>query len=223
MSEVKPEKMRVLLIDDHAMIRQGLAALINEEPNLVVCGEAGNGREGLELIAALQPNLAIVDISLGDGDGIELIRDARIRAPQVLLLVLSMHDEGVYAERAVRAGARGYLMKAEAAETVLAAIRCVLSGRIYLSATVTEQMLQWAGTAHKESQSHNSPVERLTDRELQLFLLLGEGIKVRDIAKKLIISVKTVESHRVNIKRKLNLKTSDELLRYSIQYSRLSK
>jgi DNA-binding NarL/FixJ family response regulator len=222
MSVVKDAKTRVLLVDDHPMIRQGLAALINEEPNLMVCGEAGSKRQGLELIAALQPNLAIVDISLDEGDGIELIKEVRARYPHVLLLVLSMHDEGVYAERAVRAGAGGYVMKAEAAETVMAAIHCVLSGKIYISAKVTDQLLRWVGTGRTDTRSCKSPVERLTDRELQIFHLLGEGVRVREIATQLYISTKTVESHRVNIKEKLGLQTSAELLRYAIQNSHIN-
>jgi len=219
MSAAKRAKTRVLLVDDHPMIRQGLAALINEDPTLMVCGEAGNSRQGLELIAALKPNLAIVDISLDERDGIELIKDVRVRHPKLQLLVLSMHDEGSYAERALRAGASGYVMKAEAAETVMAAIHAVLAGKIYISQKVTEQMLHRMASRPKDAWSGKSPVERLTDRELRIFRLIGEGIRVREIATRLFISVKTVESHRVNIKLKLGLKTSAELLRYAIQYS----
>jgi DNA-binding NarL/FixJ family response regulator len=217
---MKDAKTRVLIVDDHPMIRQGLAGLINEEPNLTVCGEAGSSRQALEMFVALQPNLAIVDISLDKGDGIELIKEVRARHPQVLLLVLSMHDEGVYAERAVRAGASGYVMKAEAAETLRAAIRQVRAGKIYISARATDQLLRWVGTGRKDTRSFKSPVERLTDRELQIFRLIGKGVKVREIASQLYISVKTVESHRVNIKVKLGVQTSAELLRYAIQDSR---
>jgi DNA-binding NarL/FixJ family response regulator len=218
----KYAKTRVLLVDDHPMIRQGLAGLINEEPNLRVCGEAGTSGQALELIAALKPNLAIIDVSLDERDkrdGIELIKEVRAQFPEVQLLVLSMHDEGVYAERALRAGASGYVMKAEAAETVMAAIHRILSGKIYISAKVTEQLLHRVTTRRKEPWSFQAPVERLSDRELQIFRLLGDGVRVREIATQLHISIKTVESHRVNIKKKLGLKTSAELLRYAIKYS----
>jgi DNA-binding NarL/FixJ family response regulator len=221
MSGMNSTKVRVLLVDDHPMIRQGLADLINDEPNMEICGEAGTCREGLELIATLKPNLAIIDISLGDGDGIVLIKDIRARSPQVHLLVLSMHDELVYAQRAIRAGAAGYVMKAEAAETVMAAIRCILAGKIYISVKVTNQMLRSIRAGYTADQSGKAPIERLTDRELQLLRLLGAGLKVREISRQLFISSKTVESHRVNIKRKLSLDTSAELLRFAIQYSRI--
>lgn len=219
MSVSKRAKTRVLLVDDHPMIRRGLAALINEEPNLVVCGETGSSRQGLKLIAALKPNLAILDISLDERDGIELIKEVRAQSPQVQVLILSMHDEAIYAERALRAGASGYVMKAEAAETVMAAIRRVLAGKIYISEKLTEQLLHGVTTLRKNARSSQSPVERLSDRELQIFRHLADGIRVREIAAQLFISVKTVESHRVNIKRKLGLRTSAELLRYAIQYS----
>ena len=220
MSVSRNAKTRVLLVDDHPMIRQGLAALINEEPNLTVCGETGSSRQGLKLIATLKPNLAILDISLDEQDGIELIKEVRAQFPQVQVLILSMHDEGIYAERALRAGASGYVMKVEAAETVMAAIRRVLAGKIYISEKLTEQLLQGVATVRKNARGSESPVERLTDRELEIFRHLAEGMRVREIAAQLFISVKTVESHRVNIKGKLGLKTSAELLRYAIQYSR---
>ena len=219
MSVMKHAKTRVLLIDDHPMIRQGLAGLINEESNLMVCGEAGDSRQALELIASAKPNLAIVDISLDERDGIELIKEVRAQHPEVQLLVLSMHDEGVYAERALRAGASGYVMKAEAAGTVMAAIQRVLSGKIYISEKITDQLLHRVTTRRKDARNFKSPVERLSDRELQIFRLLGDGVRVREIATQLYISIKTVESHRVNIKEKLGLQTSAELLRYAIQYS----
>lgn len=223
MPVTKRPKMRVLLIDDHPMIRQGLASLINEEANLMVCGEAGSSGQALDLVATLKPNLAIVDISLGEQDGIELIKQVRAQHPEVQLLVLSMHDEGIYAERALRAGASGYVMKVEAAERVMAAIRCVLSGKIYISEKVTDQMLHRLATRRKDAWSSKSPIERLSDRELQIFRLLGAGVRVREIATQLFISVKTVESHRVNIKEKLGLKTSAELLRYAIQFSHTNR
>lgn len=219
MSVMNDTKTRVVLVDDHPMIRQGLAGLINEEPNLVVCGEAGSSRQAMELISAVKPDLALVDISLDERDGIELIKEVRAQHPEVRLLVLSMHDESIYAERALRAGARGYVMKAEAAATVMTAIHRVLSGKIYTSEKVAEQLLHRVTTGPANARSTTSPVEKLSDRELQIFNLLGEGVRVREIATQLYISIKTVESHRVNIKTKLGLKTSAELLRYAIQYS----
>jgi DNA-binding NarL/FixJ family response regulator len=218
MSVLKQAKRRVLLVDDHPMIRQGLAGLINEDPDLMVCGEAGDSRQGLELIASVKPNLAIVDISLDERDGIELIKEVRAQYPQVLMLVLSMHDEGVYAERALRAGASGYVMKAEAAGTVMSAIHRVLSGKIYISEKVNDQLVNRVSALHKGARTPASPIEEFSDRELQIFRLLGDGVRVRDIAAQLYISIKTVESHRANIKKKLDLQTSAELLRYAIQY-----
>jgi DNA-binding NarL/FixJ family response regulator len=216
---MKQEKTKVLVVDDHPMIRQGLTGLINEEPNLTVCGQAGTSRQALELMDSAKPNLAIIDISLDERDGIELIKEVRANYPEVQLLVLSMHDEGIYAERALRAGASGYVMKAEAAGTVMAAIQRVLSGKIYISEKVTDQLLHRVTKRRKDARNFKAPVERLSDRELQIFRLLGAGVRVREIATQLYISIKTVESHRVNIKEKLGLKTSAELLRYAIQYS----
>jgi DNA-binding NarL/FixJ family response regulator len=223
MQATKQAKTRVVVIDDHPMIRRGLTGLINEEPNLSVCGQAGTSREALELIAALKPNLAIIDISLDERDGIELIKEVRALHPETQLLVLSMHDEAIYAERALRAGASGYVMKAEAAGTVMAAIRRVLSGKIYISEKITEQLLERVTSRRKDVRTLASPVELLSDRELQIFRLLGDGARVREIASQLFISIKTVESHRVNIKEKLNVQTSAQLLRYAIQYSHLKR
>jgi DNA-binding NarL/FixJ family response regulator len=205
------------------MIRQGLARLINEEPNLMVCGEAGSSDQGLERVAALKPDLAIMDLSLDERDGIELIKEVHGKYPHVLLLVLSMHDECIYAERALRAGANGYVMKAEAAATVMAAIHRVLSGKIYLSEKVNDQLLQRVETRRQDARTSASPIERLSDRELQIFRLLGDGVRVREIATQLHLSVRTVESHRVNIKQKLGMESSAELLRYAIKFSRIER
>lgn len=223
MPGVKRGKTRVLLVDDHPMIRRGLAGLINEDPDLMVCGEAGNSRGALEMVAEVEPHLAIVDISMEERNGIELIKEFRARHPHVRVLVLSMHEEEIYAERALRAGASGYVMKGEAAGTVMEAIRRVLAGEIYISEKVNDQLLHRVATHPRWAAGSGSPVERLSERELQIFRLLGDGVRVREIATQLYISIKTVESHRVNIRRKLDLLNSAQLLRYAIQYSRIER
>jgi len=205
------------------MIRRGLAGLINEGTDLMVCGEAGNSRGALEMIAEVEPHLAIVDISMEERNGIELIKELHARHPHVRVLVLSMHEEEIYAERALRAGASGYVMKAEAAGTVMEAIRRVLAGKIYISEQVDNQLLRRIAMHPRSAASSASPVERLSERELQIFRLLGDGVRVREIATQLYISIKTVESHRVNIRRKLDLPNSAQLLRYAIQYSRIER
>jgi DNA-binding NarL/FixJ family response regulator len=211
-----PSKSRVLLIDDHPIVRERLAELINQEPDLMVCGEAEDAYSAMEAIDKVVPDIALVDISLKDSYGIELVKDVKAQHPQVKTLVLSMHDETLYAERALRAGARGYLTKQEASKKVIGAIRQVLSGGIYVSEKMAGVLL---GRVAGEPRSDGSPVDRLSDRELEIFQLLGEGLAVREIAKRLHVSVKTVEAHRTHIKEKLNIKTSPELLRYAIQMS----
>jgi len=208
-------KARVLLIDDHAIVRQGLAELINDQPDLVVCGEADNPPEALKVIAQTEPDAAIVDISLKSGDGIELCRQVHEQWPNVALLVLSMHDEGLYAERALRAGAMGYVMKQEPQETVMTAIRRILKGETHLSAPMTAKLLQ--SFTGKRDRVDVPPLERLSDRELQVFRLIGQGRSVKDIADELFLSPKTVETHKEHIKRKLNLDSSNDLLRYAIE------
>lgn len=205
------------------MIRRGLAGLIREDSNLTVCGEAGNSRQALEMVAKVEPHLAIVDISLEQRNGIDLIKELRAQHPNVRVLVLSMHDEEIYAERALRAGASGYVMKGEAAATVMDAIRRVLSGKIYISEKVNNQVLHRVATSPRYAAGSGSSVDQLSERELQIFRLLGDGVGIRGIASQLSISIKTVESHRVNIKRKLHLLTSAQLLRYAIQFSRIER
>ena len=208
-------KARVLLIDDHAIVRQGLAELINDQPDLVVCGEADSPPEALKVIAETQPDVAIVDISLKSGDGIELCRQVHEQWPNVALLVLSMHDEGLYAERALRAGAMGYVMKQEPQETVMTAIRRILKGETHLSEPMTAKLLR--SFTGKRDSADVPPLERLSDRELQVFRLIGQGRSVKDIADELFLSPKTVETHKEHIKRKLNLDSSNDLLRYAIE------
>ena len=208
-------KARVLLIDDHAIVRQGLAELINDQPDLTVCGEADSPPEALKVIAETQPDAAIVDISLKSGDGIELCRQVHEQWPNVALLVLSMHDEALYAERALRAGAMGYVMKQEPQETVMTAIRRILKGETHLSEPMAAKLLR--SLTGRRDNADVPPLERLSDRELQVFRLIGQGRSVKDIADELFLSPKTVETHKEHIKRKLNLDSSNDLLRYAIE------
>jgi DNA-binding NarL/FixJ family response regulator len=211
-------RRRVLVVDDHSIFREALAGLIDGQPDLSVCGLAGDLRDGVDRAAALRPDLALVDISLEGRDGIELIKELKAHCPDVRVLVLSMHDESVYAERALRAGAMGYVMKSHPAGRVLAAVRRVLGGEIDVSDAVAAKLVRGvAGVAAGQA----SPVDRLSDRELQVFRRIGKGMRLSAIAAELHLSVKTVESHREHIKRKLGLATSGDLLRYAIEHMRL--
>jgi DNA-binding NarL/FixJ family response regulator len=207
-------KAKVVLIDDHAIVRQGLAELINDQPDLITCGEAESPPQALKVIAEVNPDVAVVDVSLHSGDGIELCRQIHEKWPQIAILVLSMHDEALYAERALRAGARGYVMKQEPQETVMAAIRQVLKGDTHLSEKMASKLLRsFSGNRNADA----PPLERLSDRELQVFRLIGQGRSVKDIADELFLSPKTVETHKEHIKQKLNLASSNDLLRYAIE------
>ena len=208
-------KSRVLLIDDHAIVRQGLAELINDQPDLITCGEADSPPQALKVIPEVKPDVAVVDVSLNSGDGIELCRQIHEQWPSIAILVLSMHDEALYAERALRAGARGYVMKQEPQETVMAAIRRVLKGDTHLSEKMAAKLLR-SFTGSRAS-ADTQPLERLSDRELQVFRLIGQGRSVKDIADELFLSPKTVETHKEHIKQKLNLDSSNDLLRYAIE------
>jgi DNA-binding NarL/FixJ family response regulator len=208
-------KSKVLLIDDHAIVRQGLAELINDQPDLVTCGEADSPPEALKVAAEANADVAIVDISLKSGDGIELCRQLHEQWPELALLVLSMHDEALYAERALRAGAMGYVMKQEPQETVMTAIRRVLKGETHLSEKMAAKLLR--SFSGKRDKADAPPLERLSDRELQVFRLIGQGRSVKDIADELFLSPKTVETHKEHIKQKLNLDSSNDLLRYAIE------
>jgi DNA-binding NarL/FixJ family response regulator len=207
----------VLLIDDHPIVRQGLSQLINQEPDLHVSAEAASAREALDSLEKSRPDVAIVDISLEDRSGIELIKDLRNRDPELPILALSMHDEALYAERALRAGAKGYIMKQEATEQVMNAIRKVLEGQIYVSERMASRLLdQFVGAKPGEDES---PLGRLSDRELEIFSMIGRGLGTREIANKLFLSIKTVEAHREHIKEKLKLKSGTELMRMAVQYA----
>jgi DNA-binding NarL/FixJ family response regulator len=208
---------RVFLVDDHPLVRESLASLIERQSGLTVCGEAGGADEALAAIGTSRPDVAIVDLSLGGRPGLELVRDLKLMHPGVAVLVLSMHDENLYAERALRAGARGYVMKREATRNVTDAIRCVLDGRVYLSARMaTALATKFVGGA---PETDESPVARLSDRELEVFRLLGQGMATRQIADALHVSAKTVQAFSARIKEKLGLSSSTELLREAIRWA----
>jgi DNA-binding NarL/FixJ family response regulator len=199
------------------MVRERLAELIAQEADLEVCGEAEDSVAALKLIGQLQPDLAIVDITLKDTYGIELVKQLKERESHIPVLVLSMHEESMYGERAIRAGAKGYLNKQEASKKVVSAIRTILAGDVFVSDRMKADMLRrMSGGQRPEGQT---PTDVLSDRELEVFQLLGQGQTVRQIAELLFVSPKTVEAHREHIKAKMNFKTSSELLRYAIQYT----
>lgn len=213
---VRKGKIRVLLVDDHPVLRRGLAQLINQESDMTVCGEAEEATKAFEAVGTLNPDVAVVDISLKRGNGIELVKNAKARFPTLAMLVLSMHDETLYAERALRAGALGYIMKEEATEQVLVAIRRVVNGEIFLSEKMKSRMLQQLASGRGKVVV--SPIEQLTDRELEVFRLIGEGRSTRQIAAELHLSVRTVEAYREYIKDKLNLKNSTELVQHAFHW-----
>jgi DNA-binding NarL/FixJ family response regulator len=208
-------KRKVFIVDDHAIVRQGLAELVNDQDDLLTVGEAESPPQAMKEIDKTKPDVVVVDITLKDGDGIELCRQIHDRWAKLPVLVLSMHDETMYAERALRAGASGYVMKQEPQEKVMAAIRRVLSGDTYLSEAMASKLLR--SLTGKRDDENVSPLERLSDRELQVFRLIGEGKNVRAIADELFLSPKTVETHKEHIKQKLGLGTSNDLLRYAIE------
>ena len=209
-------KKKILLVDDHPIFREGLAMLVNHEPDLAVCGEAENAHQALTAAGLFQPDLVLADITLPDKNGLELIKDIQAMHPGLAVLVVSMHDESLYAERALRAGARGYIMKQEGGKKLMEAIRQVLGGQVYVSEKMSAKILEIFSGARPGK--GGSPVERLSDREFQVFQLLGQGKGTRDIAAKLHLSVKTVEVHRANIKEKLQLKTAPELIHYAVRW-----
>jgi DNA-binding NarL/FixJ family response regulator len=214
----KKEKYRILIVDDHPIVRQGLVQMIGHEPDMIVCGEAESAHEALKVIATGAPDVAVVDLSLKGVSGLELLKDIKVRYPKLPVLVLSMFDESIYAERALRAGARGYMMKEEASEKVLTAVRNILAGQIYLSDTMASRLLNMA-VLGRGGDGGASPSERLSDRELEVFRLIGQGYGNTDIARQLHLSPKTVETYRAHIKDKLNLASSTELLQHAIKWT----
>jgi DNA-binding NarL/FixJ family response regulator len=209
-------KKMVFVVDDHPIVRQGLALLINQEVDLMVCGQAEEMHSALRAIQSNRPDILIVDISLNGPDGLELLKNIRLTSPRLPVLILSMHDESIYAERALRAGANGYIMKQEATEKVLVAIRRILSGEIYVSDRIANSMLQHYVRGNPTG---HSSIADLTDRELEVFRLIGEGQGTRQIAEALHLSVKTVESYQAHIKEKLSLRSARELVQHAVQWN----
>ena len=212
----KSKKTQILIVDDHPMMREGLAQLINRDKDLEVAGEAEAAAMAVEKTARLKPDLVIVDITLPGRSGLELIRDLHAVHPGALVLVVSMHEESLYAERVLRAGGRGYVMKQAGGKKLMEAIRTVLAGQIYVSPNTSARILEGFSRTHPEAEA--TGVESLSDREFEIFRLIGQGESTRDIAKKLNLSIKTVEVHRLNIKNKLKLTTASELIHFAVRW-----
>ncbi|MCU0575762.1 MAG: response regulator transcription factor [Desulfobacterota bacterium] len=209
-------RRKILIVDDHPILRKGLAMVIDQEPDLVVAGEAEDVPGGLDMIEVLKPDIVIVDLSLPGVDGIELIKTMKLKYRDLPALVVSMHDETLYAERALRAGARGYIMKQEAVDKVLVAIRKVLKGEIFVSDRITTKMLETLISG--DAKGASTPLDLLSNRELTVFRMIGQGLKTSQIADTLHLSVKTIESYRSHIKEKLRLHTGTDLMKYAIQW-----
>jgi len=209
-------KKRILIVDDHPMMRQGLAQLIDNESDLTVCGEADTAAQAESAVSSQKPDLVIADISLPDKNGLELIKDLQAMHSDLPVLVVSMHDESLYAERVLRAGARGYIMKQEGGKKLMEGIRQVLGGQIYVSEKMSAKILEiFSG---KRAHATDSPLEQLSDREFEVFELIGQGKATRDIADHLHLSVKTVEVHRANIRKKLKLASGTDVVHQAIRW-----
>jgi DNA-binding NarL/FixJ family response regulator len=209
-------KKRIVIIDDHPIVRQGFAQLINQEDDLAVIGEAEDAPSAMDLVERTRPDLALVDLSLKNSNGIELIKNLTCLHPDLLMLVISLHDESVYAERALRAGAKGFIMKAEATENVMTAIRMVLRGELYLSERMRNQLLN--AMASGSARRSLNPTELLSDREFEVFQAISQGSSTRQIADNLCLSVKTIETYKSHLKQKLNLKNSTELMQFAVEW-----
>jgi DNA-binding NarL/FixJ family response regulator len=207
----------VVIVEDHPLFRERLALLINKELDMLVCGEADNIRQAMEIIQSTRPDAAVVDITLKGSSGLELIKDIKAQAINLPVLVLSMHDESLYAERVIRAGAKGYITKDEASEKVMSAIRKVVAGEIYLSETMTSRVLK---NLSGKTGEHGSPLERLTDRELEVFQLIGKGKTAKEIAELLNLGLTTIDTYRARIKEKLNLRNATELVHEAAEWVR---
>ena len=213
--ENKVQKKNVFIVDDHCILREGLSRLLNSEEDLAVCGEADNVSDAFNAITECKPDIAIVDISLGDGSGIRLIENLIHSCPGLLVLVLSMHDEFTYAERCLKAGAKGYIMKQESSRELLSAIRKVLSGDIYVSDKLNVQLLHKFVSSNLEGRE--APAKALSNRELEVYQLMGRGLKKQEIAERLTLSVKTIETYIEHIKIKLQLKGTHEVLMHAVK------
>jgi len=212
----RKDKHKVFIVDDHPLLREGISRLITQQPTLSICGQAATAHQALKVIPVLKPDVVIVDITLAGSNGMDVIKNMKLRSVKSLVLVLSMHDEALYAERALRAGAKGYIMKQEASKEVLKAIHCILGGEIYLSEKMRAKMLHKIADGH--SNEKTLAEEMLSDRELQVFELIGQGRGTRQIAEELSISSKTVESYRAHIKIKMNLKNAHELTQHAVHW-----
>jgi DNA-binding NarL/FixJ family response regulator len=212
----KEERKRILIVDDHPMMRAGLTQLISRQPSMEVCGEAGGSAEAMEQIAKFQPDLIIADLTMKGGGGLEFIKDARTLHANIPILVVSMHDENVYAERSLRAGAAGYIMKEESPTHLVSAIQRVLDGGIYLSETMSGRILK--SVTGTNTRNADSPLQKLTDREFEIFQLIGRGSTTEEIAAQLHISRRTVDVHRSQIKEKLHIKSGTALVHYAVQW-----
>jgi DNA-binding NarL/FixJ family response regulator len=210
------ERIRIYLVDDHPLVREGLSTLLGQQPDLIVCGQAEDAPHALRAIAADKPDVAIVDIALNGGSGLDLIKALKAQHPGVATIALSMHDEKLYAERAIRAGARGYVMKRESTKKIVGAIRLAVQGKLALSDEMTSTLAQRFIAGPRDASQ--SPIEQLSDRELEVFELLGQGVETRRIAETLNVSVKTVQAYCVRIKQKLGISTATELLREAIRW-----
>jgi DNA-binding NarL/FixJ family response regulator len=209
--------LRIVIVDDHPIVRKGLTELINHEPGMVVCGESDTADGGLARIREDRPAIAIVDLSLGMDSGLQLVKTLNALLPDVKILILSMHDETLHAERALAAGASGYIMKHAAMQNLIGAIRCVASGKTYVSPEMSERIVARM-TGRRDMSDATAPFERLTDREREVFTLIGRGLGTRDIARQLAVSVKTVETHQARIKEKLGLTHVRELARAAVNW-----
>jgi DNA-binding NarL/FixJ family response regulator len=213
------KKIGIVVVDDHPLLRSGIVELINAEKDLAVVGETATAREAPDLAKRCRPALLIIDVSLDGDSGLELMKQMTYRDPSARMLAYSMHDEQIYAERALRAGAKGYVMKQEAPEVLLQAIRMILGGKIYLSPAMSARLLHKLVGAGPKEKVGRSPIESLSDRELEVLQLMGQGMTTPRIAEKLTLSVKTIETYREHLKLKLNLHSGPELLRYAIEWS----
>ena len=211
----KPTKYRILIVDDHPIVRRGLRELVADEPDLEVCGEAEDVSQALEQLEATRPDVVVVDLTLKSGHGLELIKEVKARNDRIKMLISSMHDESLFAERALRAGAAGYVSKQESPDKIIDAVRQVLRGEIYLSTRMASRLLQRVTTG-EPLEKH--PIQSLSDRELEVFEMVGQGLTTKQIARKLDLSHKTIETHREKIKTKLNLRNSTELSRHATQW-----
>lgn len=217
----KEKKIRIIIVDDHPIFRQGLKELINRQQNLVICGEAEDAPEAMRAIKKQIPDMVLTDISLKTTNGLELIRDIKVQHPNIPIVAISMHEESYYAERALRAGAKGYITKQQAPKEVVVAIEEILKGKPYVSSEMSKKML--TNLIDGKNESEISPIYCLSDREMEVFRLIGKGFGVSQIAEKLFLSVKTIETFRLHIKTKLNMKDAGELRQYAIQWSQDNK